>query len=241
MKSKFIVLNVLLAAGIVAAIWQVNVRWNRASAERHANLNVQPKPVTVTPVAPLPKPESPAPAQYAQVAEKNLFSSDRNPTVVVEQAKVEPPKPMPSLPVVYGVMGLPSGARAIMAEKSGQQSRSIRAGDTIGEFKVLALDTQNVKFEWEGKEVAKRIEDLVDRSNAQPGTQDRTGPPPPPPTANNPVQPKPIETNTSRELGVVLTDTMRACRDLTPTTAVVDGYKKVLTPSPFGTVCRWVK
>ena len=249
MKSKFIILNILLAAGLVAVIWQVRVRWNAAAADRRSNLNVRPKPVTVSPVAPLPKPEAPAPAQYAQVAEKNLFSSDRNPTVIIEQPKVEPPKPMPPLPVVYGVMGLPSGARAIMAERSGQQSRSIRTGDTIGDFKVLALDTQNIKFSWDGKEISKRIEDLVDRSNApqaggQPNNQGPAAPPPPPPNVSAAGTPaKPVDTNTNPQLGVVLTETTRACKsnDTAPAGTVADGYKKVLTPSPFGTVCRWVK
>lgn len=243
MKTKLIALNVLLLAGIGAIAWQVNLSWKQAAAERQANLNVRIKPVTVAPATPSPKPEGATPAQYAQVAEKNLFSSDRNPTVVIEVEKKDPPKPMPPLPVVYGVMGLPSGVKAIMAEKPGQPNHSVRAGETIGEFKVLALDTQNIKFEWNGKEISKRIEDLVDRSNPQSGagSANNSGPAAPPQSIAAPQ--KPLEPNLDPKLGVSLTETMRACRpgDTTPAGTVVDGFRKVLTPSPFGTICRWFK
>ena len=247
MKTKLIALNVLLAAGIAAIAWQVNLSWKQAAAERQANLNVRTRPVTVAPAVPLPKPEGATPAQYAQVAEKNLFSSDRNPTVVIEVEKKDPPKPMPPLPVVYGVMGLPSGVKAIMAEKPGQQNRSVHAGETIGEFKVLALDTQNIKFEWNGKEISKRIDELVDRSNPQSGggAGNNSGPAAPPPSQPQAIAAPqtPIEPNLDPKLGVSLTETSRACRpgDTAPAGTVADGFRKILTPSPFGTVCRWSK
>ncbi|MCU1326729.1 MAG: hypothetical protein JWN34_2099 [Bryobacterales bacterium] len=241
MTTKLIALNVLLAAGIGATVWQLNVRWTAAAIQREKTLHVRVKPVTVAPVAPAPKPEAPTPAQYAQVAEKNLFSSDRNPTVVIEPVKVDPPKPMPPLPVVYGVMGLPSGARAIMAEKPGQQSRSIRTGDTIGEFKVLALDTQNVAFDWNGKEVKRRIDELVDRSNAP--TQNNQGPAAPAAAAAAPAPPQPSGPATSKDVGIELTPGVHACRpgENSPAGTVIDGFRKTITYSPFGATCRWVK
>lgn len=244
MTTKLIALNVLLAAGIGATVWQFNVRWKEAAAERQKTLNVPVKTVTPPPVPALARPETPSPAQYAQVAEKNLFSSDRNPTVVIEPVKVDPPKPMPPLPIVYGVMGLPSGARALMAERSGEKSRSIRTGDTIGDFKVLALDTQNVTFEWNNKEVKRKIEELVDRSGPVGGGQGGAAAP----AAAGPAvaaapPPVPAGPATSKDIGIELTPGVRACKpgDLGPSTAVVDGYHKVSTPGPFGVTCRWVK
>lgn len=243
MTTKAIALNLLLVTGIGATVWQMNVRWNQAAAERQKTLNVPVKPVTVAPVVPAPKPAAPTPAQYAQVAEKNLFSSDRNPTVVIEPVKVEPPKPMPPLPVVYGVMGLPSGARAIMAERSGQQSRSIRTGDTIGEFRVLALDTQNVTFDWDGKEVKRRIDELVDRSNPQGAAQGNQGPAAPAPAAAAAPRPQPSGPVTSKDVGIELTPGVHACRpgENSPAGTVIDGFRKTVTMSPFGATCRWVK
>jgi hypothetical protein len=229
LKTRLIVVNILLAAGIGALGWQLNVRWKQAEAERQANLNVKVKPVTVVPAAPAPKPESATPAQYAQVAEKNLFSTDRNPTIVIEPVKVEAPKPMPSLPIVYGVMGLPSGMKAIMAEKSGQQSRSVRTGDTIGDFKVLALDAQTVKFEWNGKEVVRRIDELVDRSNSTPGGQGNSGPaaPPPPTPVAAAAAPPPSTTGPPQPGATANSDGSYSLTDK-------DGKKWILTRTPFG-------
>ena len=228
MKTRLIALNVLLVAGIGLLAWQLNARWKQAEAERQANLNVRIKTVTVPPVTPAPRPESATPAQYAQVAEKNLFSNDRNPTVVIEPVKVDPPKPMPALPVVYGVLGLPSGVKAIMAEKPGQQSRSIRTGDTIGEFKVLALDAQNVKFDWNGKEISKRIDELVDRSNpvganGQPNSGPAAPPPPPPvAAATPPANPNAPPANSTPNQDGSYSETDK------------DGKKWILTRTPFG-------
>src|SRR5665213_4381676 len=93
---------------------------------------------------------------------------------------------MPPLPVVFGVMGLPSGTKAIMAEKKGADSKTVRSGDTIGEFQIVALDPVNVTFLWDGKQISRKIDDLIDRSGNTPpagAPQAATGPaaPPPPP------------------------------------------------------------
>jgi hypothetical protein len=229
LKTKLIALNVVLVAGISILAWQVNASWKQAAAERAANLNVRVKPVTVAPAAPQPKPEGATPAQYAQVAEKNLFSSDRNPTVVIEPEKKEAPKPMPSLPLVYGVMGLPSGVKAIMAEKPGQDSRGIRAGDTIGEFKVLALDTQNIKFEWNGKEIARKIDDLVDRSNPRSGGGNNSGPAAPPPAAPG-VAVAPLASSNTPPAGATQN------QDGNYSMTDKDGKKWIMTRSPFGLI-----
>jgi hypothetical protein len=236
-------LNGLLLAGLAAVVWQGSVRWSEAQAARDATLHARVKALPPPPITPAPKPEPVAAAKYAEVADKNLFSKDRNATIVVEAPKVEAPKPMPPLPVVYGVMGLPSGTKAIMSEKAGAPSTTIRAGDTIGEFKIAALDPQNVTFDWNGKQIERRIDDLIDRSNTQapqggqPAAAPAAGaaaPPPPQAVNNNP---------TSRDVGVTLSATARACipGDTSPPGAVVDGYKKVVSQSIFGTVCRWVK
>jgi hypothetical protein len=172
-----------------------------------------------------------------------LFSSDRNPNVVAPPPVIEKPKPMPPLPVVFGVMGLPSGTKAIMAEKAGGSSRSVKEGDSVGEFRIAKLDAREVTFEWEGKEITRAMEDVIDRSGppqngapaaapqpVNPAPAAAAAPPPPPPTrASGP--------------GQDLTPTMKACapNDPTPAGTVVDGYKKTVSQSIFGAVCRWLK
>ncbi len=86
--------------------------------------------------------------------------------MIIDPPKVEVPKPMPPLPVVYGVLGLPSGTKAIMAEKQGGAGKSVHEGDTVGEFKIVSLDPKNVVFDWDGKQISRKIDDLIDRSGA---------------------------------------------------------------------------
>jgi len=114
--------------------------------------------MTIPRITPTPRPEPIRAAKYADVATKNLFSKDRNPTVVMD-SKIELPKVMPPLPVIFGIIGLPSGNRAIMAERPGAPSRSVHTGDVVGEFIILALDFRKVTFEWDGKQLDIDLDD----------------------------------------------------------------------------------
>lgn len=235
MKPKLVALNLLLITAIAAVVWGARVHMQ--DLDREHRVAPMPRPVTVQ-ATPVPRPDGPPATKYEDVAKKNLFSSDRNDDIIVDPPKQEVVKPMPPLPVVYGVMTLPSGTKASMAEKAGEGSRMVKTGDSVGEFKILALDAKDVTFEWNGKEISKKIEDLIDRSNHETATAAAAPAPatPPPPSA-----PKaPSEAN----LGKELTPTTRACQanDNSPLGAVVNGYRKEGHMSPFGpSNCQWVK
>jgi len=240
-QSKLIALNLGLAAGLALIAWQGHARWVEAQAERRANLNIPIKRVTPPSLTPAQKPEAVQAAKYADVAARNPFSKDRNPAVVVEAPKVEQPKVMPPLPIVYGVLVLPSGTKAIMAEHSGSAGRSVSAGETISEFKVVALDSQKVTFEWDGKQVVRELDELVDRSAAAAAASANTnGPAAPAPAA-------PAAPPNSSALGAEITTptgAARACKpgEGSPVGTVVDGYRKTGVMSPFGLVgCSWVQ
>ncbi|HVW08008.1 MAG TPA: hypothetical protein VHC90_05470 [Bryobacteraceae bacterium] len=245
-KSKLIALNAALAAGLALVVWQGAEAWKDAQAQRKATINVPVKTITPPPMTPAKKPDAVQAANYADVASKNLFSKDRNPTVVVDPPKVEPPKVMPALPVVYGVLGLPSGVKAIMAERPGAQSKPVQAGETIGEFKILALDLRKIKFEWEGREIDRNLDELADRSATPAATAAgnalaNQGPAVPPPPAPQSSQP------TSASLGADSGTPEAPSRncvagDSSAIGSVVDGYKKTGVATPFGTMgCKWVK
>lgn len=260
MKPRLIVLNLLLVAGIGASFWQGRARWQDAQALRRNTLDVKVPRIAPPPLSPAPLPEAPTAVKYVDVATKDLFSKDRNPIVIIEPPKVGKPREMPSLPVVYGVLGLPSGVKALMAEKAGLMAKSVRAGDSIGEFKIAALDPRSVTFEWEGKEIQRPIEALMDRGNpggAAPGQPGIAAAPQPPggfppnvaaqpqiqqPQVNNPPPPNVAAGGlVGAELGAP-GRSERGCRpgDTTPVGTVVDGYRKVVYSTPFGGNCRWV-
>jgi hypothetical protein len=235
-------LNAALAVGLALIAWQGRARWNEAQAQRRASLNLPVKRITPPPMTAVQKPEPVQAAKYVDVAAKNLFSKDRNPAVIVDAPKVEAPKIMPSLPIVYGALGLPSGISAIMAERSGAASRSVRVGDSIGDFKVVALDMRKVTFEWNGTLLARNLDDLADRSGgAAAGVAQvvASGPAvaaPPPPSA------APTSAVLGKEIGTPDAPA-RACTpgDNSPAGTVVDGYRKTGAASPFGLMgCSWV-
>ena len=143
-------------------------------------------------------PAKPAPFQatnYNDVAQKTLFSKDRNPNVeIVAPPPPPPPPPMPALPKVYGVLGLPSGAVAIMSEKSGAPQKKVRETEMIGEFKVAKLDTQKITLQWNDKTVEKSIDELLDRTAAvvaaEPAARGAAAAPPPVTPAGPPPPPQ---------------------------------------------------
>ena len=112
MKPGLILASVALAAALAAVIWQGSVAWKRDSAQRAAMVNPPLKPVVIPPAVPMAAAAPVSAVQYADVAEKNLFSKDRNPNVVIEQ-KPQEEKKMPALPSLWCGHGpsLRAGAR----------------------------------------------------------------------------------------------------------------------------------
>ena len=228
-----------------AIVWQARIHMRDASLKRQTVLSVKVTPAVAPAPAPAPKPDAPPATKYADVATKNLFAKDRNPNVIIDPPKIEEPKKMPPLPVVYGVLGLPSGTKAIMSEKAGGASRSVHAGDSIGEFKIAALDPQNVTFDWDGKQISKKIEDLIDRSSpggagaaSATGAQAGSAPAPAPrPAVAAPVAPGP-----GRDIDLGPGQSARACvpGDPSPAGTVIGGFRKNVVQTPFGATCTWV-
>ncbi len=229
MRRKLLLLNLVLLLLTAAAGWQLRREWMAARAREEAVLKRKMQPAPAPPVAPMEPAPPVMPAGYAEIAQKMLFVRDRNPNVIVEAAPAAPPKPMPPQPVLRGVMNLGDGPIAIMAEKAGAQHREYRNGDRVGEFQVVAIGAQEVVLEWEGKMVTRTVEQIAPAEQAQAVTE-RTSAAPPPPVVKTALGP-----------GNEIAAGTRACQpnDSNPAGAVVDGFRKVMVPSPFGESCRW--
>jgi hypothetical protein len=193
---------------------------------------------------------TPAPAPfvapaYADVAQKDLFARDRNPNVVVEPVVVKPRPPWPPMPVLYGVMGLPGGMIAMLAEKPDARSRGVKVGETIGNLKLVALSAEKLAFEFDGDVKEKSIDELMDRGGHEQAAQAAAAPVNPANAANaapqrnaTPPPPKP-----GVEIGAAGAS-VKACQqggEPAPPGTVVDGYKLVKEATPFGEACRWIK
>ncbi len=240
MKRKLWSLNLLLLALLGVAGWQLRQSYLEArDRERRVlgqTIKTAPKPLVNSTTPPQPVPAT----DYIDVAEKMLFSRDRNPTVVIE---VAPPKPMPALPLAHGVMAFGGEPTIILSEKKGAQQRGYRPGETIGDFKLVAVDNDKVTFEWEGQQIERRLDEILIKN---------VGPPAPEPaqtaTASNALPPSApgttvIASETAKSApGVELTNQERACNpgDTSAAGTVVDGMRKVVSKTPFGDSCRWV-
>ena len=235
MKKKLVWLNLALVALIVLAGWRARQAWREAERREQTVLRAALNPLPPPPLAPLAPVEPLAAVAYEEVAQKMLFTPDRNPTVVVEPAK---PKPMPPLPVAYGVMNFGDGPIAVLAEKANTPHRAYKPGETIGEFKLLSASGTELVFEWEGQRIARRVEELRRRDSGERGGADvatHTATPAPPPSAS-------VQVVQERPLGPGETvGSVRTCQpgDNMPPGTVVEGFRKVVSSTPFGRVCRW--
>lgn len=235
MKRKLIFLNLAIAGLTIAAGWKLREEWNadRARAEALRRQQVKAPPPPVTPA--IPKPDPFAGATYVDVAQKMLFAKDRSPNIIVDPPKPVPVKKMPPLPLIYGVMGLPSGMTAMMAEKPEAGNHGVHVGETIGEFKLLAISQKQITLEWDGQKIEKSLDQMMDeaREKAPPPAQNAAAPAAAPQVPAGP----PGAAKPGKDIG----GNIRACdpTDTSPGGTLADGYKKIRTITPFGEHCEW--
>lgn len=244
MKNRLLLLNLVLVALIAGAGWQLrqNGIESRARAQQMFGRAFKPYPAPVLP--PFAVAPAVAAAGYLDVAEKVLFSKDRNPVVVVEAAPV---KPLPPLPFFHGLMDLGQGPTIILSAKSGAPHRGYHLGEQIGEFKIVSVDQQSIEFEWDEKPVRRKFEEMIDRADVQTAAAQT-------PSASGQVGAAPAgTTNLTAAKSTVIAAAkkngpaagaegeIRPCQtdDTSAPGTVVDGYKKLVTKTPFGQVCRW--
>jgi hypothetical protein len=239
LRHRLLFLNILLAGLTGAAGWRLRQDWLRDHQHSATVINhreKQPAPPPLTPVVP---PAPFAAPTYADVAQKDLFSKDRNPNVVVE---IVPPKPAPKwprMPILYGIMGLPGGMVAMLAEKPDSRSRGISVGDKIGDLKVVALTADKISFEFEGQVQEKNVQDLVDRGGSHAPEVAEAG------NSQNPAnlaQRGGPAAAAKPGVDVGAGSGIKACdpRDTSPAGTEVDGFRKVVKLNPFGSECTWV-
>jgi len=111
-------------------------------------------------------------------------------------------------------------------------------GDQIGEFTLAEITATEVAFLWEGQSIRKSVEELKPAVEEQAPQQAEAPAPASQPKAQTAVVLSKAESGPS---DIDLGGGMRACRpeDPSPPGTVFGGYRKVVTQTPFGQVCRW--
>lgn len=171
MNRRLVLLNLALLALVGALVWTLRTNWLAAKARERAVLQRKVPAKTVLAPPPFPAVKSVAPADYIDVAGKMLFSKDRNPTVVVEPPKPAPEPVMPALPNYHGQMSIGEPVILLSISAAAAQ-RGYHAGDQVGDFKLVSFDEARVDFEWKGKNVERKLEELRPKeTTAQAGAQ----------------------------------------------------------------------
>ncbi len=259
MNRRIVLLNLALLALLGALGWILRANWLEAQVRERAVLRRKVAPKAVLAPPSLPGVRAAAPAEYVDIASKMLFSKDRNPTVVLEPPKPAPEPVMPALPSYSGQMAIGEQPVIFLSSANNVQS-SYHAGEQVGDFKLVSFDDDNIAFEWKGKSIARKLEELRSKQVvAQTGLGGNTGAKPPasPDAGSAPVHAvtslsgpsasKTGDANSASDisddgmLGPVLPGGFRACvpADTSPAGTVHSGYRKVQAMSIFGPSCDW--
>jgi hypothetical protein len=246
LNRKLLVLDAVLLLVVVYAGIQFRNLYRESKARSTAQSNQKVTPVPPPPVTPVPPAPPVMATTYAPIAQKLLLSKDRNPEVPIEvPPPPPPPPPMPKLPVYHGMMdfGDAEGPIAIMSTEANKPHKAIHPGESIGEFKLLAVSRDGIDLEWRDQKVHKTLEEVTDRSShgnnvaqaaeaAKPSQGGYATPPPP-----RPEPPPPAAYGPGAEAGPGI----RRCadNDTTPAGTVVNGFRKIEKAGPFGKTCYW--
>ena len=176
MNRRILLLSVALLALAGRLGWLLRQKWRDARAHERAVLSQPPHVRAVAP-PPTPAPAAPvSPADYIEVAQKTLFSKDRNPNVVVDPPP--PPKPdppMPALPVYWGQMSfgdpvviLTVGASARAEERTTPETKSATSS-------WWPSTATSITFDWNGKQVERKLLELAPKEGQPPASRRRAG------------------------------------------------------------------
>ncbi len=242
MNRKLIALNLVLIALLGAAGWEIKQRWEQAR-QREKALAAQKPATPPTPAMPKAEPVAPAPASnYIDIAQRMVFAKDRNPNVVIEE---KPPEPTPPFPFAFGYLDFGGNPTVFMSEKVGAAQKGYHLNDSIGPFKITALNRTDITLEWKDKKFEKKLTELKPKASEAEKVQQAVAAPEPP-KATVMTNPKDVEEiqkqNSSDGLpGLNVGGTVRMCSpgDTAPAGTVQGGFRKVITTTPFGQSCRW--
>ncbi len=234
MNRKLIALNLTLMLIVAFAGWQLRKQWVASKQREAAKLNVPVKVLPPPPYEKLAPQPAVVPTGYFEVASKMLWDRSRNPTVAVEAPPPPPaPPPMPPLPGYHGLMNF--GDEPIALLSTGNTGpKGIHPGEQIGQFKLLAVNSEVITFEWNGQKVERNTSDLAGVARAVAVAE--TGLRSEGPVAAAPP-PKPALTGPGEDTG----RGSRACNvnDGNAAGSIVDGHKKTVYSTPFGQSCLW--
>jgi hypothetical protein len=248
-NRKVIFLNVVLLALAGWLCWTLRMKWRELHQHEHTVLALSPPARRVLNPPPPPMFKPMQAAEYNDpVVQKVVFFKDRNPNVIVDPPPppppTPPPPPMPDLPAYYGTMALFGDPVVLLSLPKGAQKK-YHAGDKVGPFVLVSFDREKVVFDWNGKMVERKPEELKEKEGAaaQVAQAADAAPMRVEPVKLYSAEPPPDAPKISPKIGADNGGGIHQCvaGDTTPPGTVVDGYKKVVTMNMFGQTCMWMQ
>jgi Sec-independent protein translocase protein TatA len=242
MNRKVVLLNILLLLLLVWLGMRLRTSWLESKAREQAALARAAKPGQVVPPPGVPEVDPASPADYIDVAQRMLFSKDRDPNVLVDPPAPPPApppdKPVPPLPSYYGQMSLGEPVIVLGNEKLPQ--KSYHAGEKIGEFKIASWDRDTVTLEWEEKTLVNNLRDLTPKEAERPSQAAAPVPTAAAQTAKSITKMGGAAPKSDPAFGPP-NGMYRACvaSDTSPHGTVKDGYQKAVVPGLMGVTCQW--
>lgn len=238
MNRKIWLLNLALLALAGTLVWQLRAHWRTTVSHQREVLAQTPPPKPVIPPPPPPAVKTATPGEYIDVAQKTLFSRDRNPNPIEDPPPAAPPppppKPLPPMPVYRGQIAI--GEPVLILSLQGADQKSYRAGEEVGPFKLVAFDREKITLEFDGKQIERKVAEL----------QPKEAPPPPP--AQNAPAAAPVKSLSGPAgqaappaFGNDMGGGFRGCAvgDTSPNGTVLQGYKKIIATTAMGQSCHW--
>jgi hypothetical protein len=237
-NRKLVVLNAVLLLVVVFGGVQLRNQHEAAKARQAALRAVRVSPVPAPPFVALPNDPPVLPSGYKDVAMKNLFHPSRNPEIVKElPPPPPPPPPMPELPRFHGQMNLGDGPLVLLVEKPGAPEKDVRPGETIGQFKLVDVNTSEITFAWtfNGELVRRSLASMTEHTAVAAAVGSDAPRSPPPAPSQAPQIKSAIGPGELTPQGTRLCDN----NDSTPAGTVVNGFRKTEGRTPFGAFCVW--
>jgi hypothetical protein len=244
-RAALLTLALLALAGWCA--WRLRERWREEKAHERAVLSRAAQRKKLLPPAPLDPPQPVVPAQYSEVAQRTLFSKDRNPTEIVEVKPPPPKPPLPPLPSYYGQVRL--GEPVIFLSAAGEPQKTYRAGDKVGgkdKFVIVGFDEEKITLSFNDETVEKKLDDLRPKEAPAQAAAPRPAPAPQPASSSAPLASNSRSLDSAGEkkdeiIGAPYGGGFFACvaGDNSPDGTIKDGKRKVISHTLFGQNCHW--
>jgi hypothetical protein len=247
MNRRVILSSLALLALTGLLVWMLRMNWVQAKAHQRQVMTRAAEKKNILPPPPVTPPKPVVPAEYFDVAQRMLFSKDRNPNVIVEVKPPPPKPPLPPFPLYYGQIGL--GEPGIFLSTSGSTQKIYHVGDKIGDkdkFVIVGFDLEKITLAFNDETVEKKLDELRPKQTPVPTASVNAAPAPPSAAARTAsLAPTPADTTPDKPpdqiVGADYGSGFHGCvsGDTSPAGTIKDGYKKVISQTLFGQSCHW--